>query len=239
MDLQNSWELCDVRIVSRGGLVHNTYTNEDCWRDSDQLAKVLPGGTGVVLCFGFTVTRLSKFTNAEFSPRKLWGVFFGGGLVSGKTSPNNPRSKGSVNINGGISFEEARRRRLERVSYSPLLAVLVLVLEPWGRSLLVIISNSSRSLAGLCRLLLGDQGSLTGAAAAAADAPAVDAAVGRGTAEMLVDTLGCTFHGSAKNTQRHQISTGRPGEGVRRIREIFLPLQVHWYSLPNIRNNHH
>lgn len=47
------------------------------------------------------VTKLSKLTSDEFSPKKLNGVFFvapvdGSGPVNGKTSPNRFNSKGSL-----------------------------------------------------------------------------------------------------------------------------------------------
>lgn len=47
------------------------------------------------------VTKLSKLTSDEFSPKKLSGVFFiapvdGSGPEDGKTSPNKFNSKGSL-----------------------------------------------------------------------------------------------------------------------------------------------
>lgn len=44
--------------------------------------------------FEVTVTKLSKLTNDEFSPRNEWGDFFTG-FASFKPSDNPPRSKGS------------------------------------------------------------------------------------------------------------------------------------------------
>lgn len=56
---------------------------------------LLPVGVGVTVLIAEVLTRLSKFTRAEFSPRKDCGVFFIAPVLCGKDSPIPPRSNGS------------------------------------------------------------------------------------------------------------------------------------------------
>lgn len=56
---------------------------------------ILPVGVGVTVLIVEVLTRLSKFTRAEFSPRKDCGVFFIAPVLCGKDSPIPLKSNGS------------------------------------------------------------------------------------------------------------------------------------------------
>jgi len=55
----------------------------------------LLAGVGVADLIVEALTRLSKFTSAEFSPKKDCGVFFIAPVLAGRFSAMPPRSKGS------------------------------------------------------------------------------------------------------------------------------------------------
>lgn len=122
------------------------------------------------------VTKLSKFTRAEFSPKKDWGVFFvapvdGLSPVDGKLSPNKLNSNGSE------------------------LLLLLLLLVPFVFGdvlfLFVIASNSSKSVDE--PWLAGDQGSwfFVGGEAAAMG---FHGSTGLGVTAAIAAAVGC--HGS-------------------------------------------
>lgn len=55
----------------------------------------LPAGAGADGLIAVALTRLSKLTSAEFSPKKDCGVFFTAPVLAGRVSAMPPRSKGS------------------------------------------------------------------------------------------------------------------------------------------------
>ena len=57
--------------------------------------KNLPAGAGADGLIAVALTRLSKLTSAEFSPKKDCGVFFTAPVLAGRVSAMPPRSKGS------------------------------------------------------------------------------------------------------------------------------------------------
>lgn len=57
--------------------------------------EALPAGVGAAGLIADALTRLSKFTSPEFSPKKDCGVFFTAPVLAGRFSAMPPRSKGS------------------------------------------------------------------------------------------------------------------------------------------------
>lgn len=57
--------------------------------------KDLLAGVGAAGLIAEALTRLSKLTSAEFSPKKDCGVFFTAPVLAGRLSAMLPRSKGS------------------------------------------------------------------------------------------------------------------------------------------------
>lgn len=58
----------------------------------------LPVGAGADGLIAEALTRLSKLTSAEFSPKKDCGVFFTAPVLAGRVSAMLPRSKGSAPV---------------------------------------------------------------------------------------------------------------------------------------------
>ena len=55
-------------------------------------------GAGAAGLIADALTRLSKLTKAEFSPRKDCGVFLTAPVLRGRLSPSPPKSKGSGEV---------------------------------------------------------------------------------------------------------------------------------------------
>lgn len=60
--------------------------------------KSLPAGVGAVGLIAEALTRLSKLTSAEFSPKKDCGVFFTAPVLAERFSAMLSRSKGSPDV---------------------------------------------------------------------------------------------------------------------------------------------
>lgn len=116
--------------------------------------KNLPAGVGAVGLIVEALTRLSKLTSAEFSPKKDCGVFFTAPVLAVRFSAMLSRSKGSpdvvppipklYNFNGKLTHHW--RSLHDSMIQVPLLTVCGLAPS---FPLLVITSNSSKSLSGL------------------------------------------------------------------------------------------
>lgn len=116
--------------------------------------KNLPAGVGAVGLIADALTRLSKLTSAEFSPKKDCGVFFIAPVLAERFSAMPPRSKGSpdavppilklYNLNGELTHHWKSLH--DSIVQVPLLTVCGLAPS---FPLLVITSNSSKSLSGL------------------------------------------------------------------------------------------